>query len=168
MLKLNTERLNILPLDKYNLELAINDFNKMEKNLGLTVTDKNIGIREKNVYKIRLKGVANNPNTYMWFTTWVIVLKKENRIIGAIMIKNYPNKNGEVIVGYAMQDGYKRKGYMEESLRHLIKWMFLNCDVKCIIADTLKNNIPSQKLLQKIGMIFYNEDDECFWWKLKR
>jgi ribosomal-protein-alanine N-acetyltransferase len=54
MLKLNTERLNILPLDKYNLELSINDFNKMERNLELTVTDKNIGIREKNVYKIRL------------------------------------------------------------------------------------------------------------------
>lgn len=168
MLKLNTERLNILPLDRYNLELSINDFNEMEQNLGLAVTDKNIGIREKNVYKIRLKGVVNNPINYMWFTTWVIVLKEENRIVGAIMIKGYPNENGEVIVGYAMQNGYKRKGYMDEALKCLIKWMFLNSEVKCIIADTLKNNIPSQKLLQKIDMVFYKEDDECFWWKLER
>jgi hypothetical protein len=51
MLKLNTERLSILPLDKYNLELCINDYNKMERNLGLAITDKNIGFREKNVYK---------------------------------------------------------------------------------------------------------------------
>ena len=168
MLKLNTERLNIIPLDKYNLELSINDFNEMERNLCLTVTDKNIGIREKNVYKIRLKGVESNPINYMCFTTWVIVLKEENRIVGAIMIKGYPNENGEVIVGYAMQDGYKQKGYMEEALRGLIKWMFINIDVKCIIADTLKNNIPSQKLLQKIGMVFYKENDEFFWWRLER
>jgi ribosomal-protein-alanine N-acetyltransferase len=47
MLKLNTERLNIISLNKYNLELSINDFNEMERNLCLTVTDKNIGIREK-------------------------------------------------------------------------------------------------------------------------
>jgi predicted acetyltransferase len=168
MLKLNTQRLNIIPLDKYNLELSINDFNEMERNLCLTVTDKNIGIREKNVYKIRLKGVESNPTKYMWFTTWIIVLKEESRVVGAIMIKGYPNENGEVVVGYVMQEGYKQKGYMEEALRSLIKWMFLNADVKCIIADTLKNNIPSQKLLQKIGMVFYKENDELFWWKLER
>lgn len=168
MLKLDTGRLNILPLDKYNLELSIKDFNELERNLGLAVTDKNIGVREKNVYKIRLKGVESNPENYMWFTTWVIVLKEENRIVGAIMIKGYPNEDGEVIVGYAMQNGYKRKGYMEEALRCLTKWMFLNPDVKCVVADTLKSNTPSQRLLQKIGMVFYKEDDECFWWKLER
>lgn len=74
MLKLDTERLNIIPLDRYNLELSIKDFNELERSLGLAVTDKNIGIREKNVYKIRLKGVESNPENYMWFTTWVIVL----------------------------------------------------------------------------------------------
>ncbi|MBE6087286.1 MAG: GNAT family N-acetyltransferase [Clostridium beijerinckii] len=168
MLKLKTERLTIFPLDKYNLELAINNFNEMEQNLGLTVTDKNIGIREKNVYKIRLKGVENNIINYMWFTTWVIVKIEENRVIGAIMVKGYPNKDGEVIVGYAMQDDYKRKGYMFEALKALIQWIFLNPDVKCIIADTLKNNIPSQHLLQKIGMVFFYEDEECFWWKLEK
>lgn len=168
MLKLNTERLSILPLDEYNLELSINAFNKMEKNLGLTITNKNIGDREKNVFKIRLNGVKNNPMNYMWYTTWIIILKLENRIVGHIMLKGYPNENGEIIIGYYMQDEYRCKGYMTEALRGLTQWAFLNYDVKYIIADTLKNNILSQKLLQKIGMVFYKEDDECIWWKLKR
>lgn len=167
MFKLSTERLDLLPLDEYNLELSIKDFNELEKNLALTVTDENIGVREKNVYKIRLEGVKNNPANYMWYTTWVIISKEENRIVGAIMIKGYPNENGEVIVGYAMQDGYKRKGYMLEALKSLTQWIFLNPDVKCIIAETLKSNIPSQELLKKIGMVFYKEDDEFFWWKLQ-
>ena len=168
MLKLNTKKLNLLPLDKYNLELSIKDFNELERNLSLTVTDKNIGIREKNVYRIRLEGVKNNLTNYMWYTTWVIISKEENRIVGAIMIKGYPNENGEVTIGYAMQDDYKRKGYMFEALTHLTEWMFLNPDVKSIIADTLKSNLPSHKLLQKIGMVFYHEDNEWFWWKLER
>ncbi|NMM64291.1 GNAT family N-acetyltransferase [Clostridium sp. P21] len=168
MLKLNTERLLILPLDEYNLRLSIDDFNKMEKNLGLTITDKNIGYREKNVFKIRLNSVKNNPMNYMWYTTWIIILKSENRIVGHIMLKGYPNENGEVIIGYYSQDEYRCKGHMTEALRRLTQWAFLNSDVKCIIADTLKNNIPSQKVLQKIGMVFYMEDDECFWWKLER
>lgn len=66
-----------------------------------------------------------------------------------------------------MQDEYKHKGYMTEALRGLIKWMLLNIDVKYIIADTLKDNILSHKLLQKIGMSIYKEDEECFWWRLK-
>ena len=44
---------------------------------------------------------------------------------------------------------------MTEALRGLTQWVFLNFDVKCVIADTLKNKILSQKLLQKIGMVFY-------------
>ena len=74
MLKLNTDRLSILPLDKYNLELCINDYNNMERNLGLIITDKKIGISEGNVYKIRLNDVENNPINFMWYTTWLIIL----------------------------------------------------------------------------------------------
>ncbi|MGH4120333.1 GNAT family N-acetyltransferase [Clostridium sp.] len=166
--KLNTERLSVLPLDKYNLELCINNYNKMERNLGLAITNKNIGIKEENVYKIRLKDVQNNPLNFMWYTTWIIILNGENRSIGAIMVKGYPNEDGEVVVGYAMQSDYRRKGYMLEALNSIIQWMFLNSKVKCVIADTLKNNIPSHKLLQKLGMVRYKEDDECIWWKLKK
>jgi ribosomal-protein-alanine N-acetyltransferase len=167
MLKLSTEKLYIFPLDEHNLELSIKDFNELEQNLELTITDENISTREKNVYKIRLEGVKNNPINYMWYTTWVIILKEENRIVGGIMIKGYPNENGEVIVGYAMQDCYKRRGYMLEALKSLTQWIFLNPNVKRIVAETVKSNIPSQELLKKIGMVLFKEDDEFFWWKLQ-
>lgn len=167
MFKVNTQRLEIIPMDEHNLELCINDFNKMEKNLGFTVTDKNIGSREKDVFKIRLNGVKKNPERYMWYTTWMIVIKSENRIVGHIMIKGFPNEKGETIIGYYMQDGYRKKGYMFEAVKGLVQWMFLNPDVKFVVADTLKSNIPSQNLLKKLGMELYNEDDEWFWWRLK-
>lgn len=167
MLEISTERLKILPLNEHTLELSITDFNEMEKVLGLTVTDKNIGLREKNVFKIRLNDVKNNHIKYLWYTTWIVISKSENRIIGHIMIKGYPNEKGEVIIGYYMQERYRGNGYMNEAINKLKSWIFLNLDVKYIVADTLKTNIISQNLLKKIGMEFYKEDDECLWWRLK-
>ncbi|GIM32268.1 GNAT family N-acetyltransferase [Paraclostridium bifermentans] len=167
MFQVSTERLKIVPLNEYNLELSIINFNKMEKSLGLTVTDKNIGLREKNIFKIRLNDVKNNTSKYMWYTTWIAILKSENRIIGHIMLKGYPNEQGEVNIGYYMQEQYREKGYMSEAINKLIHWIFLNSDVKYIVADTLKTNTTSQNLLKKIEMKLYKEDDECFWWRLK-
>lgn len=167
MFEVSTERFKIVPLNEYNLELSIINFNKMEKSLGLTVTDKNIGFREKNVFKIRLNDVKNNNSKYMWYTTWIVILKSENRIIGHIMLKGYPNEQGEVNIGYYMQERYREKGYMSEAINKLIRWIFSNSYVKYIVADTLKTNTTSQNLLKKIGMKLYKEDDECFWWRLK-
>lgn len=168
MLVIDTERLNILPLDQSNLELCISDFNEMERVLGLAITDRKPGDKEKNVYKIRLKDVESNPIHYMWYTLWIIVIKEENRFIGSIMIKNYPNENGEVIIGYSIESNYRRNGFMTEALKSLTQWMFSKPEVKFILADTLKNNIPSHRVLHKIGMVQYMEDDECYWWRLAK
>jgi len=168
MIEVNTKRLKLIPLNEYNLLLAIEDFNKLEEALGVQVTEKNIGIREKEVYKIRLKGVIENPKQYEWYTPWVLISKEKNRIVGAIMLKNYPDSNGEVIIGYAMQDGFRRKGYMFEAVECLIEWAFENVEVKGIIADTLKENNASHMLLEKLGMQIYKEDEECYWWRLDR
>lgn len=167
MVDVSTERLKIIPLDKQSLELSIIDFNKMEKLLGLICTDENIGQREKDVFKIRLSDVKDNEENYIWYTTWMVILKSENRIIGYIMIKGYPDENGEVNIGYYTQPLYRGNGYMSEAVIGITEWMFLNSDVKSIIADTLKSNIISQDLLKKVGMRFYKEDYECFWWKLE-
>lgn len=168
MLEINTERLEIRPLNEENLKLSITNFNEMENELGLTVTDRNIGLREKDVFRLRLDDVKYNNINYMWYTVWIIILKSENRIIGHIMLKGYPNEKGEVTIGYYMQESYRGNGYMNETVNRVTSWIFLNSDVKFIIADTLKNNIISQNLLKKIGMEFYKEDDECFCWKLKK
>lgn len=168
MLKLNTKRLDILALNEENLKLCINDFKKFEKNIGLSCSEKNIEDKDRNVFKIRLKDVVKNNEKYMWYTTWIIISKNENKYIGHLMIKGYPNENGEVLIGYVIRKEYRRQGYMEEVLKCIIEWIFLNNDVKSVIADVVKSNIPSQNLLKKLGMTLYKEDEECFWWRLDK
>lgn len=168
MVKVTTERLEILPLDEDNLKLAISNYSEMIKRLGLNTNNKELNDREKKVYKIRLKGVENNSLNYMWYTTWMIVLKNENRHIGKLMIKGYPTNDGEVIVGYALEEVDRHKGYMTEALKGIIQWIFLNPEARYVVADTLKNNTSSHRVLERLGMKVYKEDDECFWWRVNR
>lgn len=168
MFRIITDRLIIIPLDKEQLELCINAYGEMEKTLGLNNTDTRQSERQKSVCKIRLNGVMDNPIRYMWFTVWIIVHKEENKIIGSAMIKGYPNQKGEVIVGYGVNESYRCKGYATEALKAMINWIFENPNAKIIVADTLKDNIPSHRVLQKLHMKVYKEDSECYWWKIKR
>lgn len=83
------------------------------------------------------------------------------------MIKGYPNKSGEVIVGYGIEEKYRRNGYATESLKRLIKWIFGNPKALCVIADTEKTNKPFHKVLENLGAIIYKEIDELVWWKIE-
>ena len=111
MIKLETERLNLLPLQAHNLALSVENYGKMETDLGLRVTNTIFDDEMKYAIKVRLRKVLEDGENYLWLTNWAVVLKEENRIIGFIMIKGYPNENGEVIVGYGIEEKYRKRRY---------------------------------------------------------
>ncbi|MFL0270096.1 GNAT family N-acetyltransferase [Candidatus Clostridium radicumherbarum] len=168
MFNIITDRLEIIPLSKEMLEKSSNDFNFVEERFGLKKSCIDFSERFKKILLLRFNEMKDTEYVYTWSTFWVIALLEENRIIGNIMIKGYPNKDGEVIVGYSLEANYRGLGYMPEALEGLIKWIFANQDVKYIVAGTLKDNIPSQRVLKKLRMKVYREDDECFWWRLEK
>lgn len=168
MIKLETKRLNLLPLQANNLALSIEDYGKMQTDLGLNITNTILDDEMKYAMQVRLRKVLEDVENYLWLTNWAVVLKEENRIIGFIMIKGCPNENGEVIVGYGIEEEYRRKGYATEALKGLTQWIFENPKSLCVIADTEKRNIPSHKVLENIGAIKYKETDELIWWKIEK
>jgi RimJ/RimL family protein N-acetyltransferase len=163
-----TKRLKMLPLEANSLALSLEDYEKMQKDLGLKIS--NIDLDKDMLYamKVRLRKVLEDMDNYLWLTNWAIVLKEENQIIGFIMIKGYPNEFGEVILGYGIDEEYRRKGYATETLKGLTEWVFQNPKALYVIADTEKDNIPSHKTLQKLGAIKYKEDEELVWWRIPR
>ncbi len=166
---LETERLKLLPLNAKSLALAIEDYSAMQVELGLNV-NKTIIDDEELLYamKVRLARVLENKENYIWFTNWAIVQKESNSIIGYIILKGFPNNSGEVIIGYGIEDNYKRNGYATEAIKSLIQWMFLNPKVLTVIADTEKTNLPSCKLLERLGAVRFKEDEELVWWKIEK
>ena len=104
IMRLQTQRLELIPLDADNLALSVEDYGMMESDLGLRVTNTSLDDDMKYAMKVRLRKVLEDIENYLWLTNWAIVIKEENRIIGYTMIKGSPNENGEVIVGYGIEE----------------------------------------------------------------
>lgn len=177
MFEIHTERLRLIPLDAKNYELYLENINKMEENLGLTITNTVIEEPLLTAHKFTYENVLKNTKNYLWETNWIIVLKKENKIIGGVMIKGEPNELGEVIIGYGIESEYQNKGYMTECINTLKEWIFKNPKVKNIIADTDKENLSSHRVLEKNNFNKYKEtidindegeEEVLVWWRLER
>ena len=168
MFILETNKLKLIPLDAHNLRYSIEDHRKMERNLGVKITDTELEEPVKTAMKTSLKMVLENKKDYLWFTSWEIILKKENRIIGGLCFKGCPNEKGRVEIAYGMQDEYRCKGYMTEAVKELINWAFTQEKVLSVIAETEKDNLPSHRVLEKVGMQKYKENEKMFWWKINK
>jgi len=168
MFILETEILKLIPLDVNNLRYSIEDRRKMESNLGVKITDTELEEPVKEAMKTSLKMVLENRKDYLWSTTWEIVLEKENRIIGGLCLKGCPDEKGRVEIGYGMQEKYRCKGYTTEAVKELINWAFSFNSVTEIIAETEKDNLPSHRVLEKVGMEKYEENKKMFWWRIKK
>jgi RimJ/RimL family protein N-acetyltransferase len=165
---LNTERLTILPLKSNQLALSLEDYAKMQTDLGLNVVNTTLDEEMEYAMKVRLRKVLEDANNYLWLTNWAIIHKEDNQIIGFIILKGCPNELGEVIVGYVIEESHQRKGYAREALKALLQWIFKNPKALYVIADTEKENMPSNKLLENLGAVRYKENDEIVWWRIEK
>ena len=168
MFILETNKLKLIPLDAHNLRYSIEDRRKMERNLGVKITDTELEEPVKEAMRTSLKIVLENKKDYLWFTNWEIVLKKENRIIGGLCFKGRPDEQGRVEIGFGMQDEHRCKGYTTEAVKELINWAFIQEKVLSVIAETEKDNLPSHRVLEKMEMQKYQENEKMFWWKINK
>ncbi len=168
MINIETERLILLPLDSDDLSLSIENFQELEKKLGLTITNTKLDEEMQYAMQVRRKKVLADEENYLWLTNWAIVSKNKNCIMGFVMIKGCPNDSGEVIVGYGIENEYRCNGYASEGVKGLIEWIFKNPKAKYVIADTDKFNIPSHRVLEKVGATKYKETDQLLWWRIKK
>jgi len=168
MFILEAKKLKLIPLDVQNLRYSIEDRRNMERNLGVKITDTELEEPEIIALRTSLQKVIENKEDYLWYTNWVIVLKKENRIIGGLCFKGCPDEKGRVEIGYGIQDKYRCKGYATEAVKELINWAFTQEKVLSVIAETEKDNLPSHRVLEKIGMQKYEENEKMFWWKINK
>jgi RimJ/RimL family protein N-acetyltransferase len=155
-----------LPLQSHQLSLALEDYAKMQTDLGLNVINTILDEEMEYAMTVRLRKVLEDVDNYLWLTNWAIIHKAEKQIIGYIILKGCPNELGEVILGYVIEESHQRKGYAAEALKALIQWIFKNPRALFVIADTEKVNIPSHKLLENLGAVKYKETDEIVWWRI--
>jgi RimJ/RimL family protein N-acetyltransferase len=79
-----------------------------------------------------------------------IELKGENKIIGFVGMIRKNHKQGEV--GWALHIGYRGQGYATEAAQALITYGFEKLGLHRIWADTSNMNVPSMKVMERLGM----------------
>ncbi len=81
----------------------------------------------------------------------VVQRNEDDRFIGYVSLN--PTEDADVFdLGYCFNMPYHGQGYAYESCSALIDFAFHELKAEKIVAGTADNNIPSCKLLQKLGM----------------
>jgi RimJ/RimL family protein N-acetyltransferase len=173
---LKSKHLELVPLTYEEIVILQKSRAELETLKGWTVSAQWIDADYKqeieDAFGYWLPQTAANPEHYIWFTAWEIILTEKNLAIGAIGFMGLPNQFGETMVGYHIDKNYQKKGFATEALNCLLHWAFQNKDLKAVVADTLFENPASHKVLQKNGFLFAGESKEedihVWQWKLFR
>ena len=83
---------------------------------------------------------------------WAICQKTDNRMIGAVGIYiNSQHNRGEIC--YDLHKDYWRRGIMSRAIKKVMDFAFEHIKLDRLEAVTVKENVPSMTILDKIGYI---------------
>ncbi|AKN31356.1 GCN5 family acetyltransferase [Clostridium carboxidivorans P7] len=159
MMKLETKRLTIIPLNLEQFNLMLKGMDKMENVLGLNNSYEILDDHTQKAMEWLYKEAEKHKENYLWYTNWQIILKKENVSIGSACFMGQADESGAVEIGYGINEKYRCNGYMTEAVGIISKWALREQGISRIIALTEKDNFASEKVLQKCGFVKYKEDD---------
>jgi len=106
------------------------------------------------------------------YSNYTLIRKSDNKKIGTCGLYDRDGLEG-IDIGFAFLPEFENKGYGYESANKLKNIAFDKFGIKEINAITQKDNISSQKLLEKLGLkligttILPNEDIELLLYKVK-
>jgi RimJ/RimL family protein N-acetyltransferase len=98
------------------------------------------------------------------FGTYEIVRRRDGAAIGACGFLGPPDETGAVQVGYGLAESARRQGYATEALRGLLGWARSQNGLTCVLADTTRSNVRSQRVMERAGMRRVGEDGELLYY----
>ena len=122
----------------------------------------------KAAYSEMLEGALKNPEMRQWYVVWRMELH-DGTYIGDYSFKGM-SPEGMVEIGYGVSPEYEGKGYATEAVSAATVWASKQPGVTRIEAETLADNIASQRVLEKSGYVptgAIGEEGPRFLWKNK-
>ena len=98
------------------------------------------------------------------FVTYQIVRRHDGAVIGACGFLGPPDETGAVRVGYGLAESARRHGYATEALRGLLDWARSQDGLTCVLADTTRTNVRSQRVMERAGMRRVGEEGELLYY----
>nr|WP_263323296.1 GNAT family N-acetyltransferase [Neobacillus sp. Marseille-Q6967] len=91
--------------------------------------------------------------------------QSSSRYIG---FKGKPDEGKTVEVGYGIIPSAQNKGFATEAVKGLIDWAFSTGEVEKVMAECLEDNVPSIKVLKKLGMHKKSAKNGIIYWEISR
>jgi RimJ/RimL family protein N-acetyltransferase len=89
---------------------------------------------------------------------WVVIRKADNEIMGWCGLKFHP-ESGETDLGYRFFRCYWGQGIASETGKACLEFGFRQLKLKQIVANAMEENGASERVMQKIGMVFREKRD---------
>lgn len=97
-------------------------------------------------------------------TYWVTL---DEKVIGLADIKHYLNYENSKVgghIGIALLKDYRNKGIGYNTMKLLIEKTGKEFNISKILITTQEDNIPMRRVLEKLGGIMTEIDEECHYW----
>jgi len=163
--RIETERLEIIPLKSSELKLWLEDIESLEKELDCLYKAEPIEGFFKEIIKGQLLITEKDEKNYLYHTFWLILRKSDRVVVGSIDFKDVPNENHEVEIGYGLGKEFEHNGYMTETVEAFCKWASCQKEIDRVIAETDIDGFASQNILKRCGFDLYKKSD-TLWWEL--
>lgn len=116
--------------------------------------------------------LQDNPDLMPWWM-YLFVHRADQLLIGSGGFKGKPDETGMVEIGYEVCKPYRQQGIATEVVRALVEFSFSQPEVCRVIAHTLPEENPSNRLLKKAGFTFVctvddPDDGEIWQWVLEK
>lgn len=164
-----TSRLKLIALSQPQLESTLQDPSLLAATLNLPLENDifNPVVRDAATVKLSKMRLAN-ADRHHWHTYWLIVRRDENRGIGTIGCKGQPDTEQYYVeIGYGLSEQQRHHGFMTEAAQTLTRWALAQPDCLGVIATTDPENLPSHRILEKIGYVRNGEKDNEWLWEIK-
>jgi RimJ/RimL family protein N-acetyltransferase len=100
------------------------------------------------------------------FGMYQVVRRADGCVIGDVGFMGPPDATGAVLLGCAITEDARGQGYATEALCALLDWARGQSGLTCVLADTTRSNLASQRLLERVGLRRIGEDGELLYYML--
>lgn len=169
MIVVETGRMDLIALTQEQLGDALHNIDRLAADLNAVISPDVFSEESRQAMMIKISRMEHaDRRLHPWYTYFLLVRTQDSRALGVCGFKGPPTMFGSVELGYAIQEAYRNHGMMTEAVRALVDWAFTDQTCRRVTAETLRNNYPSQRVLQKSGLVLDRGSENMLFWKLDR
>lgn len=162
---LETERLKMITLTAEMMEAILKGDGELEKLTPYQQAPEWPLDVYKQFFDYKINKFRKAPHENEW--EGAIILKEKNLIIGDMGFKGGPDWEGAINIGYSIVPSYQGNGYATEMGKAMVEWGLRQPGVKKVVATCFPTNLPSIRVLEKIGLEQVDKREDKLYWSTR-